>query len=415
MADERVIGRIEAWEAAGLIDADTANRLRAAEAAEMGEVAPPEPRPVPDGGGRSAAATFFGPMVSIGEVFGYVGAGFLLAAWHAIVSTYVNDASVADGFESQPDAFLRTLQLAVPAIILAILGFVGSRRSEREQRAAGVAFGVAVVHAGFATLAALQGQATPPSGEVVAVVATAVAAVAAAIFRVVHGSVLTQVGLLGSLAALSTALLAWLNVTLFPTDELLPLSAPPDSGAAQLRVILTLAWWIGWTVAFGLLALREARAAAQPDAPAGEAARAGRRLTVTRFVAGLTAVLGTWSAISQSTFDASGTFGRVVPVALGDLLILVVAAVLVWLAFRREATAYIYPAAIGVIVALTDLNSQTIGEERGVGVALFVEGVILLGGGILADRLRRRLAPRAGGPPGPGAGPVDPVAGEAPS
>jgi hypothetical protein len=86
---------IAAWEAAHLIDAETAGRLRAAEgaAAPRGAAQGTEPgspsvrseaddstgvEPMRSVGGLAAV---FGPGVSVGEMFGYVGGAFLLGAW----------------------------------------------------------------------------------------------------------------------------------------------------------------------------------------------------------------------------------------------------------------------------------------------------------------------------------------------
>ena len=73
-------------------------------------------------------------------------------------------------------------------------------------------------------------------------------------------------------------------------------------------------------------------------------------------------------------------------------------AVLVERAFRRDATAYIYPAALGLIIALSDANVSYL--SGGTEVALLVEGLILLGVGLAADRLRRRIGAAEGGHPG---------------
>jgi hypothetical protein len=87
---------IAAWEAAHLIDPETAARLRAAEAAGLPPTMGHRPAPASseaDGGAgfqplRSAGglAVVFGPGVSVGEMFGYVGGAFLLGAWIAFVN-----------------------------------------------------------------------------------------------------------------------------------------------------------------------------------------------------------------------------------------------------------------------------------------------------------------------------------------
>src|SRR5205823_2202524 len=69
-------------EAAGVIDRATADRLRAADAdLASGSHEPEDVRPTDPI--RSAASRTFGPSVSVAEVFTYLGAGFVLAAWSA--------------------------------------------------------------------------------------------------------------------------------------------------------------------------------------------------------------------------------------------------------------------------------------------------------------------------------------------
>lgn len=388
MPDQRVVERIDAWAAAGLIDEATATRLKVAEAAsgETGSIAEGAPfaehglEPAP---GRNAAASIFGPAVTIGELFAYVGAGFLLAAWHTLFGSFLASAS-SDGFLS-PNYAAQAVQLAVPAIAFAVVGMLAKRRGARERRAAGVAFVVATVHvfgaAGFVM------QALHADFTVTLIVASVGAVVAAVLFRRLLASVLTQLVLLGSLLALAISLLGWLSTRLFPQSGFSDFGPQPvDHATALLRVLATLAWWILWTAGFGLLALLEARRAANPDASDGELGNAHARANFTRFVAGMTAVLGTWSAVSQGN-----PFERVIPAGLGDLAVLVVALVLIVIAFRRNATAYLVPAAIGVIAALSDLNATYVASQTGVGVALLLEGVILIAVGFAADRLRRRI------------------------
>ncbi|MFI5292986.1 MAG: hypothetical protein ACHQ02_08975, partial [Candidatus Limnocylindrales bacterium] len=81
---------IAAWEANGLIDRATADRLRAADPVETEgddepEAAATEANPEP----RSAVAAMFGPGVTIAEVFGYLGGAFLLAAWSSFMTRAV--------------------------------------------------------------------------------------------------------------------------------------------------------------------------------------------------------------------------------------------------------------------------------------------------------------------------------------
>lgn len=398
MPDQRVVERIDAWAAAGLIDEATADRLRAAEAEAP---AAPADRALVDAvvaeplHTRSAAATVFGPAVTIGELFAYVGAGFLLAAWHSLFGSFISQTS-GDGFPT-PNFGPEAVQLAVPAIAFAAVGVLANRRGERERRAAGVAFGVSTVHVFGAVGFALQ--ALHVDVPVTLVVATASAVAASALNRRTLASVLTQLALLGSLVAFASSLLAWLSTKLFPGPNFSDFDPQPiDPGIAQLRVMATLAWWILWAAGFGLLALLEARRGASPSATEGEHANAHARANFTRFFAGMTAVLGTLNAVQQGN-----PFDRVIPVWLGDLAVIAVALVLIVIAFRRNATAYLVPAAIGVIAALTELNARYVADQTGVGVALLLEGVILIGVGFVADRLRRRLwgeqKPRIEAPP----------------
>ena len=92
MPEPRVLERIDAWQAAGLIDEPTAERLRAAENAAA--TAPDAGR----GNSMQAASAMFGPPVSIVELFAYVGAGFLVAAWHVLAPTadFLESPSVVD-------------------------------------------------------------------------------------------------------------------------------------------------------------------------------------------------------------------------------------------------------------------------------------------------------------------------------
>src|SRR4051812_1804879 len=77
--------RIDDWEGRGLIDAATAGRLRTAEAAEPAAAEQPADvasAPPP----RSAISSAFGPVVTVAEMFGYLGVGFLLGGWTAAVA-----------------------------------------------------------------------------------------------------------------------------------------------------------------------------------------------------------------------------------------------------------------------------------------------------------------------------------------
>ena len=85
---------------------------------------------------------------------------------------------------------------------------------------------------------------------------------------------------------------------------------------------------------------------------------------------------------------------------IGDLALVVLSAILVERAFRRDATSFIYAAALGLMIALTDFNLTYLSGSTE--VALLIEGLILLAVGVVADRLRRRIgrgdAPKLGAP-----------------
>ena len=375
MGNAQVIERIAAWQAAGLINAETADRLRDAEAAE------PSTAPTRRLWRESGARSFFGPIPSIAELFAYLGSGFVLVAWHVL--------------NLNSSAGTNLVEWLIPAGAFGGIGVGLERRSDRERRAAGVAFGVATVHAYGAAWQLLNAD---PSNAELGLTLSALVAVAVALgFRRLLPAVLTQLGMLGALAALGATSLQWLGGLLFPAVAVGPDVSwpPPAEPNALVKVLLQAGWWLAWALAFGLIGLWEARQATAPrDAVDAEDDSVGaeRRASVTRFAAGLTAVAGIGTAISAGQFEASGDYERVLAAWLGDGAVLAVAVMLLALAVRRGATAYLYPAALGVIVAFSDFNGQYIIEQTGIGLALLVEGLMLIGVGVLAERLRRRLA-----------------------
>jgi hypothetical protein len=401
MGDARVIERIEAWEAIGLIDHETADRLRSAERAAPGlELAGPARGP-------SVVAAFFGPAVTVAELFAYVGGAFLLAAWHTILASYAFPAS-ASGVSGPVFAFLLA-EYAIPAIVLSIAGLFATGGTDRQRRFAGVAFGVATWHILQTVQVGLQpSQAVLQNGlnwDPAAVLAAVAAVVAALVYRRVHPAVLTQIGFLAAVAFLASRLLQVVEDQWYWPS--VGIDGTVDPGLARARVGLTIAWWLGFALVFGFIARFERRrAAAAPDLDGGAAAR---RAAVSAWAAGLTAIAGTATAVMQSNGN-----GRALEVWIGDVAILAVAVLLLGLAFRRGAGAYLYPGALGLIVALSDLNSHYVAEQVGIGVALLVEGVILLGAGLFAERIRRRLGARGQGPaPGDDRPTIRPASGAA--
>ena len=291
--------------------------------------------------------------------------------------------------------------------VLGVIGFRLMRGGERASRASGVAF--LLVSTYVATAAAAFGNAAGLDWPGLGVIGAGAGLATAIALRYVHPSVLTQVGVLTGLTALGLSMLSWLQVTLFP--DVSPVTGLPVATAADplLLVLATAAWWLATAVGIALIGLREARIAERDADPA-----AGRRAAISRFWAGLVAVIGLWQALSRSTTLANGEWGRVVEPWIGDLALLVLSAILVERAFRRDATSFIYAAALGLLIALTDFNLAYLSGSAE--VALLIEGLILLGVGVAADRLRRRVgrddaptlgAPAAGPPPSDGEG--DPI------
>ena len=373
---------IAGWEAAGLIDRETADRLRAASESEARNTTAPDTASHP----RSAAAALFGPSVTISEVFAYLGGAFLLAAWSSFMSR-------SSGPNGEPGVVLGAMAL-LAAGVLGVLGLRLMGGGERASRASGVAFLLASTY--VAAAAAAFGNVAGLDWPALGVVASVAGLTTAIALRYIHPAALTQVGVLAWLTGLGVSTLSWLQVTLFPEnfspDTGLPTSTGPDP---MLLVVATAAWWLATAVGIALIGLREARIADR-HADAG----AGRRAAISRFWAGIVAVLGLSQAVSRSAGFANGEYGRVVEPWIGDLALLVLSAILVERAFRRDATSFIYAAALGLMIALTDFNLTYLSGSTE--VALLIEGLILLAVGVVADRLRRRVGrgdtPKVGAP-----------------
>lgn len=373
---------IAAWQAAGIIDDAMADRLRAADAAEAGST---DPAPTPATAARpSGASSMFGPGVTIAEVFAYLGVGFIFASWSAFIAS-------AAGTSSDPGVVVGIGE-SIAAGVLVALGLGLRRGDARRSRAAGVSFVLAVSTAGGAagSLAAAAGLGWPVTGVVAAAVAFAVAIAA----RSIHPSVLTQVGLLGALTALSGTTLAWVQTVVAPDRGFGP-SGSVGGPDPLLLLVASAAWWLVTAVAIGLIGLREARTGAATHDPA-----AARRAAVSQFWAGLVAVIGLATAITRTVYSETSGDDRVLEPWVGDLALIVLSVILVERAFRRDATSFIYAASLGLLVALSDINLSYLSEaSQG---ALLIEGMILLGVGFAADRLRRRVGRVTGGPVEPG-------------
>jgi hypothetical protein len=377
------VAHIDAWLAAGLIDRATAERLRAAAPG-----APPA-----DSDGTVAAvvapaaigapeARVSGPTMTVAEVFGYLGGAFLLAAWFALFGRVASDGS-------DPELVL-AVGSGIAAGVMAALGAVLRSGVARSRRAAGVAFVVAVFNAGAAatSVAVAAGLDWP----IVVVVGTATALVVAIGLRAAHPAMLTQFGLLVALTSTAGAVLSWVQSIVFPNRGFLGLEieSPRDTDPLIL-VVGSAGWWLACAVLIGFLGLRESRSTADDGHD-----DAARRASMTRLWAGFVAVGGLQTAIGLSGYDADGSYGRILEPWVGDLGLLIVSVALIERAFNREATSYVYAAALGLILALTDFNFTYLSGSTESGLAL--EGLILLGAGLGADRLRRRVA-AAGRPP----------------
>jgi len=367
MADAEV--HIAALEAAGLIDAPLAARLREAAAGADGS------RPSSVG----AAGSFFGPSITVGELFAYLGAAFVFGGWIAFIANLSTT--------SHPTEIL-TGALALSALVTFGLGLLLARGDSRRRRGAGVVFlATTILAAGSAAYLVqmdflrntLQDQAP---GVLIAVVAVVVAAA----LRRVLPAVATQIGLVLSLAELGAAILSWVQSIVYPTDfgsggGFTTNPAPTPAEPVGL-IVAAAAWWLLLAFGLGLLALFEARHEATDPA-------AGRRAATTRFLAGLVAVAGAASALTTSGSLGGDQYGRLIEPWIADLALLAIAAVLLERAFRRDSTAFILPAAIGLILAMTDFNFSYLAQSTYVG--LLIEGAILLLVGFIGSRLRGRL------------------------
>jgi hypothetical protein len=363
---------IAEWQAAGLIDSALAQTLRNAAGDRRAPAALVGP------GSPGSIGSFFGPTPTIGEVFAYLGAGFLLGAWIFFLGSVLSagsdrEAVVAGG-------------LGLATLVMAGLGFYLAKREDDRRRAAGVAFVVATVLAAGA--AAFVGQLdflrNALQGAAPGVMIALVAVVTATVFERYLPAVTTQFGVLVAATALAGTMLQWLQAFVVPVDlgggACCATQGSPTTPV--WLVVVAAGWWLLVALAFGILALRESR-------HAGDDPAAARRVSVTQFWAGFVAVVGLASALTQSGPDSNGNYGRILEPVIADVAILLLSIVLLERAFRRESSAYIFAGAIGLIVALTDFNVSYLAQSTYVG--LLIEGVILLAVAFSADRLRRRL------------------------
>ena len=365
---------IAALEAAGLIDAALAARLRAAATGAMGSAGEPA---LPSWEPVGTVGAFFGPVVTITELFAYLGAAFLFGGWLAFIGNLSET--------SHPTEIIAG-GLALSALAMFGLGAVLARGDRRRRRGAGVVFlATTFLTAGSAAyVVQMDFLRNTFQDQAPGILIAAVAVVVAAFLRRWLPSVMTQFGLVVSLAGLAGAILSWLRSLVYQPEVgggvvLNPVPVPPEP------VGLLVAAAIGWLLAalgLGLLGTFEARRATADPA-------AGRRAAITRFLAGLVAIVGTATSLTPSGPLGGDAYGRLIEPWIADLAIALVAAVLLERAFRRDSTAFILPGAFGLIIALTDLNFSYLAQS--VYIGLLIEGGILLGVGFLASRVRRRL------------------------
>jgi hypothetical protein len=368
---QAVLDRIATWEAAGIIDSETALRLRSAEADGTDEPLPADTSGPTEGRREpSTVAQIFGPGVSIGEMFAYLGGAFLLGAFDAFV---VRSA----GFDSNNGVPLG-VAFGLVAVGLILIGRALTEGDARQRRAAGVLFVVAVSHAATAAWWLTTGLEIDVT--VAGVIIGAVAVAVATGLRLYHPALTTQFALLASLTGLSAALLSLLDQIIVGDPVMTADGFVPSSPKAILVIVASAVWWLGFALLLGILGLREARAAEDPAA--------GRRAALTRLWAGVTAVFGLSSAVSQSGY-INGEWGRVLEPWIGDLALIVLALILVERAFRRGANTFVYAAALALIIALTDFNISYLSDSAEFG--LLVEGLILLGAGFAVSKLRERI------------------------
>ncbi len=368
---------IVAWEAAGLIDAPLAARLRAASAPIVAQA--PAAAHSPAAG--PTAASFFGPVVTIGEVFAYLGLGFLLGAWVAFIGSFASS--------TDREAIL-TAGLTIAALATFGLGVFLMRGDSRRRRGAGVAFLTTILLAAAAAefLVQMDFLRNTFQFQASAVLVALIAVAVAAGMRRILPAVSTQAGLLITLAALAAAVLGWAQQFVYPSNLGRGPCCPQPTVEPVAVLVAGATWWLLTALGLGLLAIVEMRTTAG-DPPTL------RRVGLTRFWAGMVAVVGVATALTQSGFkgtdaNANDVYGRILEPWIAEAVILAVAVILAERAFRRNSTAFILAAAAGLIIALTDFNFTYLAQSTYIG--LLIEGGILLIVGFAGDRLRRRLS-----------------------
>ena len=312
-------------------------------------------------------------------MFVYLGAAFVLAAWYALI------ASTNPSFEDSSAGFAAASLIA--AVALGLLGVAIAGRDARYRRAAGVAFLVALPTLGtgiylLADTLHPDSYQDPPTNALVASIVVLVAALGA---RRAVPALTTQLGLAAAAVTVGGFAMGWFDAVLFPRGAVEYGPRPLDETAALFRVLLSMAWW--WAVAAVMAVLL---VILDPEP------RTEGRTRLGRIAVGLTAVLGTTSAvlIRHDWSEASSLSGQpVLEPFVGAAIILAVSGVLVALAVKRQSVGYLWPGGLGVFIALTWLNAEYLAVESGLWIALLVEGAVLFGVAFGVNRMGRRLRP----------------------
>lgn len=363
--------RIEGWRSAGLIDAVTAERLLAAEASG--------PSPEDEGlrtlgTARSAAGyTGFSLELELGDVFGYLGLGFVLAAWYAILlNRIIGVIDLSDPAQQARYALWYGGGTVAAGLATAIGGLAGRGRIGALTRAAGplLLAGTIQVFLGAEQIAEVAAPhlSTPAHWFVAALVFAAGAVVA----RGALNALPTQAALYVALDAVGLTAATALGEALWPLASPAGDGGPASAPAgAYLRTLLLVGGPALASLAIAALA-RGAR---------------GRALAFGRLSAGLSLALGVgWAIAGAGTagWSLDPWFGTV---ALGTAAILLLAA-----AARTAALAYAYPAALAAVLTLSVFNVGIVRGAVGDGPAFLFEGLALVAVGLTLNRWRGQAA-----------------------
>jgi hypothetical protein len=244
-----ILDRIAAWQAAGLIDPETAIRLQSDEA-DRDDAATADGDSLPEARrGPSTIAQIFGPSVTIGEMFAYLGGAFILGAFDAFMTRLA-------GFNAEGGVGL-AIGYGFAAVVLIAIGRFMAQGDARKRRAAGVLFAVAVGHvaaAGFALTAAFYLEFW-----IAGVVVAAWASLIAIALRIYLPTLTTQFTLLASLTGLAAALLSLIEHLVVPETVVSDSGAiVPNGGPSPLLILVATAlWWLVVGALLGILGLIE--------------------------------------------------------------------------------------------------------------------------------------------------------------